>query len=229
MMTRTPKQVLKRIVKVVITLHLVLMLIAIIDYRRKPKRKHMLAKRILKETFHAPIAPPKKAAPKKVVANPAPKKPAPKKAAPPKPKPVQKIAQAEPKKPEPVKKTPNIEVPEKQSLELVLPKAIAQLESENLKLDIPEDNSEEDSPYEAYFESVLENHLNLKPGAKVQLSVKLSRDGKVLSVKHKSSNDAFHRDFIVANIKHLQFAQFFGEIAKESEYTFNITLTGPDE
>lgn len=237
MIKNSPKQVLKRIIKIVIALHLSLMLIAVIDYKRKPKRTRLLAQKVLKESFHKPILPPKKTqlpvstqkkAPQKTAQTP-PKKEAPKKTVPKKAATPSKVAKIESKKVEPLPSLPPIETPQKPTFELILPKAIAKLESEQeLAVQTLGELEHDTEPYRTYFEDILKSHLNLKPGVYVHLLVRLSKEGRVLEVKPTRSSDAFYKDFIVANIKHLQFARFFGEIANEPEYTFDIALQGDE-
>ena len=143
--------------------------------------------------------------------------------------PTQKVAQkAQPPK-EPVKVEKKVETKEPPLVDQVLPKALAGVASQlDLSLEPTDEISDSQNPYRNHFQSVLDSHFNLKAGVEVQLAITLSQEGKILEVKHKKSNDPFYKDFILANIKQIHFSRFFGEIAREPEYTFNITLTGPD-
>lgn len=89
-----------------------------------------------------------------------------------------------------------------------------------------QDDKATENPYQSYVGAIIGEELKLKLGAFVSFEVTLNSQGEVLSVKHLESSDAFSKDFIIENIKHMQFAKFFGEIAKESEYTLVFTTKG---
>ena len=216
-----PRLVLKKIIKVVVVTHLVLIISVSVNFKKKPSKQIYMAK-ALKENFRTiekPRPKVKKATPKKVVAV---KKAAPQKIRTPKPAQKKEVKVAKAKelpKIMPMKESSDIKLPE-----LILPQAVATLNVETETQESFEDVEDTftNNPYETYLASVIQEELGLKPGAFVSFEISLSCQGRVIYVKHLESSDTFSKDFIIENIKHLQFADFFGEMATESEYTFVI-------
>lgn len=238
------KFVIKRIIKYVAVGHLIFLICFSFNFKKKSK-KYTLTTKVLKENFRTIEKPKPKA--KKAVAKVAVKKPNPPK----KVEPIKKVAPAKvavkktepPKKEQPAakkevkvaqaKKSPKIEPPKElskpQKLELVLPQMITNLDVE--QNDFVEDHIEDEvaeCPYRIYFEGVIRDTFKdkLKLGCYVDFEVKLNSQGQVISVKHVKSSDAFSKDFLIENVKHMQFASFFGEMARKSEYTYCLITEG---
>ncbi len=232
------KFVIKRIIKYVAVGHLIFLICFSFNFKRKSK-KYNLTTRVLKENFRTIEEPKPKV--KKAVAKVAVKKPSPPKKVVPVKVAVKKIEP--PKKEQPAakkevkvtqtKKLPKIEPPKElsmpQKLELVLPQMITNLDIEQNDLveDLIEDEVSEE-PYRSYFIGVIRETFKdkLRLGCYVDFEVKLNSQGQVISVKHLKSSDAFSKDFIIENIKHIQFANFFGEIARKSEHTYRLITEG---
>lgn len=220
------KHVLKKIIKIVVSVHLLLVMLAFIEIKRKPKKIWVTSK-VMRENFRS-VKPPSKptiplqksmAKPKAVVAQ---AKAAKKNVAKSSPT-AKKIT---PKK-EPIAIETRANIPPPKTNELSLPKAIAQLDIEKNPLLEEGDFIEESSkPYLHYFTNIIQNRMQLKPNAFVHLEITINSEGKVLKVLHKKSSDSFHKDYIIENVKQMQFLPFFGEIARDSEYTFVLTLEG---
>lgn len=217
------KEVLKKIIKRVLIAHFVLLLIFSFTFKRRPKKSIYVAKN-LKENFRT-IQKPK---PKKVIAKAPPVKKVAKKVEVPKKKtaPAKKKAEPKPKvhvatklNVEPLKIEPMQEI-EPQKYDLKVPQAISDLKVEELQKD------DDACPYQDYICSIISKELHLAPNTFVKLEISLNREGHVTHVKYLDASDAFSKDRIIYNIKQMQFADFFGEIAKESEYTFLITTEG---
>lgn len=209
-----PKSKLKKIVKSVLIGHLLLLLFLMINF--KPSRKKVLyAKKVLRENVRI-IEKPK---PKKVVAKA--KKTAPKKT--PQKIPAKAIAKTTSKKSLPkLKKLP--EAPAEIPAPLILPKAIAKLDVEEVE---DGDVEEEAVPRGRYFENLralILQEIMLKLGSHVAIELTLNKRGEVIHVKHRHSSDTLSRDYVIEKIKEIEFPNFFGEIARESEYTYVLTL-----
>lgn len=223
------RSALKKIIKFVVGVHLLLILIGFVEIKKKPK-KIVITSRVMRENFRAPIVVKPATAKKnisqtKVIAQVQPAKKVVSKPV----KPAQSALAAQ--KPKLAKELPKIEpLPQEsksKSIDIVLPKAIAQLNVEKMPLVDDRELSEiSNAPYLDYFSSEMKSRLQLNAGAFVHLEVTINQEGKVIKVLHKKSSDPFNKDYIIENVRQMQFSPFFGEIAKDSEYTFVITLEG---
>lgn len=224
-----PQSKLKKIIKRVILFHALLLLFMMVHF--KPSRKKVLyAKKPLKENVRViqkkkpqVIAAVKakseeKAAPKKVGAKGSPKK-------------VEKtLNKALPKKnsstithKNPLPKLEKIpEMPQKDQVEIILPKAIAKLDVEDIE--VKEDQEIACGPYAENLSALIDQALSLKPNSYVSIELTLNKKGKVVDIKHLHSSDLLSKDAIMQKITDMEFPDFFGEIASESEYTFVLTL-----
>ncbi len=227
------RSALKKIIKFVVGVHLLLMLIGFVEIKKKPK-KIVITSRVMRENFRAPpvvtlVAAKKNISQTKVTAQVQPAKKAAAKPANKPAKPVQTASATQ--KPKLAKELPKIEPvpqePKSKSIDIVLPKAIAQLNVEKMTIIEDGDLSEvSNAPYLEYFSSEIKSRLQLNAGAFVHLEVTINPEGKVVKVLHKKSSDPFNKDYIIENVRQMQFSPFFGEIARDSEYTFVITLEG---
>lgn len=184
-----------------------------------------------KEAAKKSVSAPAKSTPKKTTNKPTVSKEAPKVATKKEtPKPIVKKEEWVALKSPELPKAQKIKDTQETAVPIVIPQHLTKLSVESLQDEDEEDDFSEGAyePYYTHIRDSIEKELNLQPKAFVSIELTLNKNGDVIDIKHINSSDVFSKEYVLSHVKLMKFSAFFGEISKESEYTFTLTTTGPN-
>lgn len=108
---------------------------------------------------------------------------------------------------------------------ITLPSQMGELSTETLAIMTDAGLSKRESSYRDEIAARLSRMLNLPEVGVVNLKLTLNRDGKVISVKITSAENAKNKSHIEKTLPNIKFPSFGDNFPNESSYTFSISLT----